>query len=148
MKIEELKENNYILADGILVKIIEISDDKILGIEYPIMTPNLSGKRPKYKIDIMHCNIPKFNGLPLTEDILLGSPDVSVNPNAFIDPSDTPPDETIYFLGNIKLIRQGYAKWKAEFSNENVPNNLLILYVHELQNLYVNLMDKELEIKL
>lgn len=86
--------------------------------------------------------------IQVTENILLRSPDININPNAFIDPSDTPPDETIYFLGNIKLIRLGYAKWKAEFSDENVPNDPLILYVHELQNLYVNLIDKELELKL
>lgn len=87
--------------------------------------------------------------IQVTEDILLRSPDISLNPNAFIDPSDTPPDETIYFIGNAKLIRLGYAEWKAEYyTHDNIPNDPLILFVHELQNLYFALTGEELQIKL
>lgn len=87
----------------------------------------------------LHATYSMLYPIQVTEDILLKSPDVRVNPDAFISPFDTPPDETIYFLGNIKLIRLGYAKWKAEYyTHENIPNDPLILFVHELQNLYFN----------
>lgn len=77
--------------------------------------------------------------IQVTEDILLRCPDIRINPNAFINDRETPPDETIYFLGTIKLVKFGYAKWKAEYhTHVNILNDPLILYVHELQNLYFN----------
>lgn len=39
--------------------------------------------------------------IQLTDDILLKSPDVSIDPNTFITLADTPSEETIYFLGGI-----------------------------------------------
>lgn len=87
--------------------------------------------------------------IQLTEDILLRCPDIRINPNVFLNDRDTPPDETIYFLGNIKLIRLGYAEWKAEYQTHvNILNDPLILYVHELQNLYSNLSDNPFNLEI
>lgn len=84
--------------------------------------------------------------IPLTEEILSKSPDVTSNSKVFINPRDVDDqEEKTYFLGNIKLIDLENGEWKAEYySLENVLNNHLILYVHELQNLYFSLTNNPL----
>lgn len=145
IQISDLRKGNYFRADGIIIKIVEVIDTKIVFIEYPIMHPTPK-KRPHYKDYICIDNKDIIIPIPLDESILLDNPQTfeSLSPG-FIDVRDEQDDELSYRIdGDIKMTKIGSQSWLVSYNGINKT----ISSVDQLQNFYFDQKKKELEIEI
>jgi len=151
MKLEELKNGNLIKFDSITIKILNKKDSVLDCIEYPIMTPDPENIKPRYygEIYLNENTIPKIQGIPLTETILLSNPEYFDSViKGFVNGGELPPSDSVFLLESIKLSRISQHLWKVEFTDNTNNVNSNISFVHELQNIYTELTGKELEIEI
>ena len=106
------------------------------------------GKNDRYTFPNNPIGLDKIYPFRLEESILLNSPDAVFN-NISIYEGDPAEIDDSFNLGAIRLTTTNKIKWDAEYTDSNnVTNTPLILYLHEIQNLYSDVNGREMDINL
>lgn len=106
------------------------------------------GENDKYTFPNNPIGLDKIYPFRLKESILISSPDAVFN-NISLDENEPLEIDEFFSLGSIRLTTTDKIKWAAEYTDpNNVPNSPLILYLHEIQNIYSDVNGREMDIYL